>query len=313
MNQSRFLIVTPVYEDEVAARQLIAELVKEYGNQFILVIVDDGSVREPAKIDWLSEAGCHGVVLTLNRNIGHQRALAVGMSFVVEKFPNTPVVTMDSDGEDMPGAIRTLFSEYSDNVDIVTAARRNRVETSRFKIMYFFYRKIFQILCGRNMQFGNFALYSPGAIKRLSLMPELWIHIAATVLCSKLRVKYELIDRGPRYAGRSKMNFTGLALHGFRGLMVFAEDVLVRVGTMCASFACVAGTAIMVSVVLKLSGYATPGWFSLSVGILLLMMFQTGAITLMTLMLTGISKAIANAVPPYERFVDTVVSYDPKA
>ena len=30
------------------------------------------------------------------------------------------------------------------------------------------------------------------------------------------------------------MNFVGLALHGFKGLMVFAEDVLVRVGIACA-------------------------------------------------------------------------------
>ena len=43
---------------------------------------------------------------------------------------------------------------------------------------------------------------------------------AAAVLASKLRVETCSLDRGPRYAGQSKMNFVGLALHGFKGLMV---------------------------------------------------------------------------------------------
>ena len=71
-------------------------------------------------------------------------------------------------------------------------------------------------------------------LRRLAAMQELPLHLAATALVSKLRIKPIIIDRGARYAGRSKMNFVGLVLHAFRALMVFAEDVLVRVGILCA-------------------------------------------------------------------------------
>lgn len=42
------------------------------------------------------------------------------------------------------------------------------------------------------------------------------------------------------------------------------------------------------AVILKIFGYSTPGWFSVALGILVLMFLQTGALALMTLMLTGV-------------------------
>lgn len=126
------------------------------------------------------------------------------------------------------------------------------------------------------------------AVKRLVAMQELSIHVAGAVLASKLRTRVCPLDRGPRYAGKSKMNFVGLALHGFKGLMVFAEDVLVRVGIACAAIAILAVGGATAAIVLKLIGFSTPGWFSIALGILVLMFLQTGALALMTLMLTGV-------------------------
>ncbi|MEN3967503.1 hypothetical protein VOJ73_14390, partial [Mammaliicoccus sciuri] len=71
------------------------------------------------------------------------------------------------------------------------------------------------------------------------------------MLNSKLRVSTCALDRGPRYAGRSKMNFVGLALHGFRALMVFAEDVLVRVGIACTLIAGLSVLGSLLAVALK--------------------------------------------------------------
>jgi hypothetical protein len=145
------------------------------------------------------------------------------------------------------------------------------------------------------------------AVKRLVAMQELWIHVAGCVLVSKLRLAACPLDRGPRYFGQSKMNFVGLALHGFRGLMVFAEDVLVRVGIACAIVAALAVLGSVAAVVLKILGFATPGWFSVALGILLLVFLQTGALTLMTLMLTGVVRGGTVATIAYKEFVDSVV------
>jgi hypothetical protein len=39
-----------------------------------------------------------------------------------------------------------------------------------------------------------------------------------------------------------------------------------------------------------LTGYSSPGWFSVAVGGLVLIFLQTGTISLMTLLLTGVSR-----------------------
>lgn len=108
------------------------------------------------------------------------------------------------------------------------------------------------------------------------------------------------------------MNFVGLVLHGFKGLMVFAEDVLVRVGIACAAIAGIAVFGAVTAVALKLLGYSTPGWFSIALGILVLMFLQTGALALMTLMLTGVVRGgtVTTAIA-YRDFVEQVIETQP--
>lgn len=168
------------------------------------------------------------------------------------------------------------------------------------------YKALFQLLTGRKISFGNFMAVGPIGLKRLAAMQELWMHVAGCVLSSKLRIQTLPIDRGPRYAGKSKMNFVGLALHGFRALMVFAEDVLVRVGLMCALVAGLTVSASFLAIGLKLANFATPGWFSVALGILLLVLLQTGALTLMTLMLTGVVRAGAPNQIDYRAYIDGI-------
>jgi glycosyltransferase involved in cell wall biosynthesis len=286
-------IVTPVYDDEEAASCLFRELAAVVGPEVYVVAVDDGSVRLPLRASSISRAGLDGVVITLKRNVGHQRAIAVGLNYVAECLTSTTkVVVMDSDGEDSPQTIGSLLEPLKiPDVDVVVAERRNRVETLRFRAFYVIYKRIFQALTGRKISFGNFMALKPMAVQRLVSMHELGTHVAGAVLTSKLRIAMCALDRGPRYAGKSRMNFVGLALHGFKALMVFAEDVLVRVGIACAIVAALSVIGSVAAVILKLIGFATPGWFSVALGILLLVFLQTGALTLMTLMLTGVVRS----------------------
>ena len=305
MTDSRFAVVMPVYEDQEASTRLFRELFAEYGDRVFVVAVDDGSINQPVHVEAIQSAGLKGVVIRLKRNVGHQRAIAIGINYVADQMPDMGcTIVMDSDGEDTPHSIRQLVDPMqSPNVDVVVAQRKSRVETLRFKAFYVVYKTLFQLLTGRKISFGNFMALKPAALKRLAAMQELWMHVAGCVLTSKLRVQSIPIDRGPRYAGKSKMNFVGLALHGFRALMVFAEDVLVRVGIICAFVAWITIIASLVAIGLKLAGFATPGWFSVALGILLLMFLQTGALTLMTLMLTGVVRAGAPNQIDYKAYI----------
>lgn len=310
LDDGSLVIVTPIYEDRDASSMLFREIAKAFGDRAFVVAVDDGSVRQPVQADWLADAGLNGKVLTLVRNVGHQRAIAIGLSYVADQLDGaSPVVVMDSDGEDVPATIPDLLKSLaSPDVDVVVAQRKSRVETLRFRAFYVLYKKMFSLLAGRQISFGNFMALKRDAVKRLAAMHELWIHVAGSVLTSKLRIDTRSLDRGPRYAGRSKMNFVGLVLHGFRGLMVFAEDVLVRVGIVCALVAVLSVVGAAAAVMLKLLGYATPGWFSVALGILVLVFMQTGALTLMSLMLTGVVRGGLSLPADYSRFVLKIAS-----
>lgn len=315
MSASALVIVMPVYEDVEASSQLFQELARTRGPSTYVVAVDDGSVRQPLDPGAIAAASLDGVVIKLRRNVGHQRAIAIGLSYIAEHFGDEQrVVVMDSDGEDTPESIGELIQGLdSPDVDVVVAERKSRVETLRFRMFYVVYKWLFAMLSGRKISFGNFMAMKMPAVRRLSVMQELWTHVAACVLSSKLRVVSCALDRGPRYAGRSKMNFVGLALHGFRALMVFAEDVLVRVGIACVLVAVLSVVGGVLALVLKAIGFATPGWFSLAAGILLLVFLQTAALTLIILMLSGmIRNGGVLVLGNYREFVQEVLHARPR-
>jgi hypothetical protein len=58
----------------------------------------------------------------------------------------------------------------------------------------------------------------------------------------------------------------------------------------------------------KLIGFATPGWFSVALGILFLVFLQTGALTLMTLMLTGVVRGGSVVSVSYKEFIESVLN-----
>jgi len=145
MNQTgsqSLVVVTPVYEDLEASAELFRELGKLFGERVSVVAVDDGSVAQPLGIDVLKDAGVSGALVRLRRNVGHQRAIAVGLGYVAETLGGEQrVIVMDSDGEDLPSSIPQMLDELQkDALDVVVASRRSRVETLRFKAFYQVYK-----------------------------------------------------------------------------------------------------------------------------------------------------------------------------
>ena len=291
LKENALIIVTPIYEDNQASSRLFNEL-STSNNNFFIVAIDDGSNKNPVTIDNLKLENINGILLRLKRNVGHQSAISIGLRYIFPHLsPHHVIVTMDSDGEDLPSSISTMLKYLeSKDVDIVVAQRKKRQETFTFRLFYNSYKVLFKLLTGRTINFGNFMAIKYFALKRLVVMQELSIHLAGAVLSSKLRVYSCPQDRGKRYAGTSKMNFIGLLQHGFRALIIFSEDVLVRVGIVCAAVSALSILASFIVVALKFVGYGLPGWASIFVGLLVLIFMQTGALILIMLLLNGIIK-----------------------
>ena len=288
MIQTSLVIITPVYEDTESFYQLAQKIESIYQDQVTLVAVEDGSLHQLIELK-LCPTTMHVHILRLKRNVGHQKAIAIGLSYLEDKIiDSAKVVIMDSDGEDRPETINELTKSIEqDNVDIAVSSRKSRVESFKFKLFYQVYRLIFKLLTGHNIRFGNFMALKLNALKRLLTYPELPTHFAGTVILSKCRINSVPIDRGPRYAGQSKMNFSGLVLHGLKALMIFGEFVLVRLGLASLIFIGVVITVIMVSIFIKSIGMATPGWFSIALGLMTLLLIQIAAFVLMFLMQMG--------------------------
>ena len=168
------IVVTPVYEDTEASSRLFKELADTFENKVFIVAVDDGSVREPVDVKNIELAGLSGVVIKLKRNVGHQRAISIGLGYVAEHVSlSQKVVVMDSDGEDTPVSIEELIKPLeSENIDVVVAQRKSRVESLRFKAFYVVYKWLFNLLVGRKISFGNFMEMLEANTRRL--LNEFW-------------------------------------------------------------------------------------------------------------------------------------------
>jgi glycosyltransferase involved in cell wall biosynthesis len=107
MTAKSALIVVPVLNDERSLRILIQELAKQLSDrpQVSMLVVDDGSLPPVDMTKALFDCeGLPGEVITLSRNFGHQKAIAIGLACAAEHRIADIVLVMDSDGEDLPSA-----------------------------------------------------------------------------------------------------------------------------------------------------------------------------------------------------------------
>jgi len=310
MKEVNNVIVTPYFED-LAAQQFCMELAENLGPKDYVIIVDDGSIKIPFEAKFLSDCGLNGEIVRLARNLGHQTAITCGINVAIESINFKSLVVMDSDGEDRPQDINRLASELNNaDIDAAVAARKSRIESKTFKIFYRIYQFFFRLLVGRKIQFGNFMALSPLAAKRLAHYHETPMHVAASLINSRLRIRAVSIHRGARYAGKSSMNIVSLTLHGLRSIMVFSETVLVRITLFCALFAGLIIATMVIMVIVKLMGLAIPGWFSTVGGILILLLLQVAIMSLVVLLSAGNLKASPTTAFEHNTLIETIEYVD---
>lgn len=225
-------ILTPVYNDWQALSRLLEELkalAREHGWNIHVLVVNDGSSLSPDS-PLTPEDGLASIhVLHLARNLGHQRAIAIGLAFAHQMGAQAPLIVMDCDGEDRPQDIPRLLAEAERKPNAIVFARRaRRSEGWLFRLFYLFFKSIFRILTGQNIAFGNFCLIPPSLLGRVVYLQEIWNHFAAGVLHAGLPWVSVPTARGRRYAGASHMSLTPLVLHGLSAISVYTEIVYVR-------------------------------------------------------------------------------------
>ena len=129
---NQLIILMPVYNDWEAFAQLLPSLAHELsadGLEAAILLVDDGStIPIPKNIGDGNYKPIESIeILQLRRNLGHQRAIAFGLSYIDANRPSHHVVVMDCDGEDNPHDVPRLIREcWPINRKIYFAARARR-------------------------------------------------------------------------------------------------------------------------------------------------------------------------------------------
>ena len=279
---SSILILVPIYNDWDAADLLLRDLdtvCRHAGLSPEVLFVDDGStVPIPSSLSSASLAAVRRIdILQLRRNLGHQRAIAVGLAFVHSSRPCDVVVVMDGDGEDKPSDIPRLLDRLygEQQATVVFAERTRRSESLVFRTFYRFYRILHKLLTGVAVRVGNFSALPYAVLDTLVVVSELWNHYAAAVFKARLPYTTVPTERGSRFSGRSRMDFASLVVHGLSALSVYGDVLGVRLLVVATGLVLFLALGILLAIVVRLATtLAIPGWATYTTGILLLMLLQ---------------------------------------
>ena len=296
-------ILCPAYNDWQSLAILIQHLdeaMQKSSMNVSLFIVDDGSTIEldPSvlpDVKNIASIEC----LSLLTNLGHQRAIAVGLCEIEQRNCFDAVIIMDSDGEDRPEDVLHLLKAHQENQKaIVVAQRVARSEGKAFKFFYFFYKNLFQFLTGQAIDFGNFCLIPCSQLRHINAMAESWNHLAASIVRSRIPLVRVPTSRAKRYAGQSSMNFIALVLHGFGGMSVFIDVFLVRLLMILLGIGAVGVIAALAILLIKFGNpHWDPSWLNFFLGFGCVLLTQIIAFALVTIFIV-LSQRGTQKLPP---------------
>lgn len=304
------VIVCPVYNDWQSLQILLERFQKlaevNPSQQLSFVVVNDGSEEKqiPQTFSFPIRT------IHLHRNLGHQKAIAIGLSYVNQHLPCGQVIIMDADGEDQPeDFLKLLMVSSKQPGKIIFAKRGQRRESRSYQLFYTLYKAGFRLLTGRTISFGNFLLLPYPLLQKAVHYSEIWSNIASGLLRTKLPFATVETDKGIRYSGKSKMNFTALTLHGLSAIAVFLDVIAIRLlfislGLILASVV----TIVIVFLIKTFTQLAIPGWASSLTSAMLIILLQSFLLSLFTVFLYLSSQSQRQFIPAnhYKDYIASV-------
>jgi polyisoprenyl-phosphate glycosyltransferase len=267
--QLKLAILIPVFNDWPSFRLLMTNLDEALSRHQLsveVVAIDDGSSISPRSFNFGfgQFAAVEKIsVVELTRNLGHQRAIAIGLAYIEANIACLGVLVMDSDGEDDVEDVPRLLQRCQEAEwrKIVFARRAKRNEGRAFQALYWLYKKMFRLLTGQSIGVGNFSIIPCSILRRLVSVSEIWNHYAVGVMKAKIPLVEIITNRGKRLAGKSRMDFASLVVHGLSAISVFGDVTGVRLLISTLLLMTLAILGIGVTFFIRLSTtLAIPGW-----------------------------------------------------
>ncbi len=235
-------VVSPMLYDSESYLRVRSETIDacaDRSSQLRFLVVDDSAGTDP-ELSRLHELDDVEVVVA-PFNLGHQRAIVHGLRLLADRLgEHDVVVTMDSDGEDLPADVpRLLDALESEGVPLALARRTQRSESLLFRIMYTVFRVAFRMLTGTTVRSGNFAVQRADSLRATIGHPAFDLCYSSSLLALRRPTAMVPCARGERFAGQSRMNAQSLMAHGVRMLLPFSERIAVRAMVLATASAAV--------------------------------------------------------------------------
>ena len=267
--------VVPAYNEAANLPGMLTELIaqlRELTDRFEIIVVDDGSRDDTARVlaPFLANPGVR--CSHLSRNFGKEAALTAG----IDHAEGDAVLLMDADRQHPASLVPQMLEAWRRGVDMVCAARASRGDETLAKRIgtWLFYR----IVTANNavpipVAAGDFRLMDRRVVDALKALPERNRFMKGLYAWVGFRTEIVPYTPAERHAGQSSFSMRRLARLAFTGLTAFSNLPLRLWSALGALIAFVAlGYGGWIIVEYFVWGIDVPGYATLVTG----MMFFSG-------------------------------------
>ncbi len=225
----KYICLLPLYDDWESLEILLAKIntqMESVGKKVTIIIVNDFSNLKPPKFKPQSNID-KITILNLKINLGSQKAISIGLSYLSKINEKMIVTILDSDGEDDVNKIPEMMKKaemYNDK--IIVSTRTKRKEHYLFQLFYILHKILTFIFTLKWISFGNFSSFDSSMIKKILSNNRSWLAYSGCI-AKNCRIYKIQAERKKRLIGESKLSAIGLIYHSLRVNAVFISRALI--------------------------------------------------------------------------------------
>ncbi len=226
----KHIIVIPVFNDWRSLNKLLLQLNKNLKKtkeiiHEVLIINDNSSDKLKLELKNL-KVFKNIKVLSLNKNLGSQISIAIGLSYLKKSKGNFYITVMDADGEDNPKQVSKMLNEAMNNKDLViTSNRKKRKEALIIIFLYKIHLLITFLFTMKWISFGNFSTFYGKNLKSL-LSNNSSVYAHSSSVLKNCDIKRLYAKRDKRFFDKSKLGIIALIDHSLRVNSVFYINII---------------------------------------------------------------------------------------
>ena len=243
-----YIFLLPLYNDWKSLRRLLVQInlqTKKLNKKAEILVVDDNSTNI-SKINIRSLKNIKKIkILRLNENLGSQKAISIGLTYLQSLKRKSIITILDSDGEDDSSKIAEMINCAKKNKDsVIVSCRSKRQDGIIFNFFYFIHKTITFLFTAKWINFGNYSSFNSINLKKILINWNSWFAYSSCISknCNLIKLYAE---RKKRYYGKSKLSFAALFFHSLRVSFVYFPRI------------------VILSIIYILLGYSCRQYFSL--------------------------------------------------